>query len=78
MKIRATDSQIRGFQVCKIDDGWIYERILIKTIDLSLSPLSERPKTTFKLAGREHMQYVQIAKADIKDYACLLGKGGVA
>jgi len=35
-------------------------------------------QTTFKLAGREHLRYVQIAKADIKDYACLLGKGGVA
>ena len=35
-------------------------------------------QTTFKLAGREHLRYVKIAKADIKDYTCLLEKGGVA
>jgi len=35
-------------------------------------------QTTFNLAGREHLRYVKISKADIGDYACLLGKEGVA
>jgi transposase len=35
-------------------------------------------QTTFKLAGREHLRYVKISKANITDYTCLLEKGGVA
>jgi len=35
-------------------------------------------QTTFKLAGREHLRYVKVSKADISDYACLLEKGGAA
>ena len=35
-------------------------------------------QTTFKLAGREHLRYVKVAKANINDYAELLGPGGAA
>lgn len=35
-------------------------------------------QTTFKLAGREHLRYVKISKANVTDYTCLLETGGVA
>jgi len=34
-------------------------------------------QTTFKIAGREYLRYIKIAKANIKDYTCLLKEGGV-
>ena len=35
-------------------------------------------QTAFGLAGGKHLRLVQIAKADVRQYAALLGRGGVA
>ena len=35
-------------------------------------------QTAFGLAGGQHLRLVQIAKADVRQYAALLGRGGVA
>ena len=43
--------------------------------------LPDRPpwrQTTFDLAGRPHLRLVQVAPADLRVYAGLLGSGGQA
>ena len=47
-------------------------------IEQFLPPVKPWSQTSFRLAGRKHLRFVQISKTNIKDYGTLRGGSGGA